>query len=154
MSYGSLRQRTQEAAQPAPPPDLGCYATGCPCRGTVSVEGGKFMCSAHAHINAEEWPRVTEKLRDHDWLIGLLGDMRTMDRRFEDWRGFAMQFWSGEDARCQPDPGEDCFAYQNRMRKELLFRCGVAAKPQIRLPQKPTTRGNAAAAACNYRAAA
>jgi len=144
MSYGSLRQRTQEAAQPAAA-DTGCYASHCPCLGSASVEGGKFMCAAHLNTQADAWPRITEKLHEHDWLIAFIGDMRRMERKYEDWRGFAAQFWTGQDERCQPDPAESFGAYEYRMRAELMYRAGVARMPSVRRPKPITKRGNAAA---------
>lgn len=144
MSYGNIKKRTQEAAQPVETIRQGCYASNCPCRGSISQEGGHFLCSAHAFIPADRWPGVTEKLRNHDWLIAFIDDIQRMDRMSEDWRRFAVQFWTNQDEACLPDVEEQAIPYQNRMRGELLYRCGLLKRPAVRLPQPITSRGNAA----------
>lgn len=147
MSYSSIRKQTHAAANP-PEFSNRCHASGCPCRGTISMEGGHFLCSAHAFIPADQWPRVTQKLREHEWLIAFIGDMQRMDRHCEDWRGFAVQFWHNQDDYCKPDSRENAIPYQNRMRAELLYRCGLVKRPAVRLPQPLIKRfGNAAQAA-------
>lgn len=144
MSYGNIRQRTHEAATP-PADEAGCSASGCPCRGSVSLDnGGRFLCSAHAFSFPDQWPRITEKLREHDWLIAFTDDIAKLNREHRDWRGFAVQFWSTEDAYCNPHERESAQAYGLRMRGELLYRCGLGKRPAPRLPQQIKRRGNAA----------
>jgi hypothetical protein len=143
----------RELAKQRPPqePDrnpVGCWASHCPCRGSVSLEGGKFLCSAHACVPSDKWPAVTEKLHQHSWLIELIDDIQRMDHerdaKLPDWRVYATKFWEGTDEHCIPDPKEDAIPYQNRLRGELLYRCGLAKRPSPRLPQIPKKRGNAA----------
>ena len=44
---------------------LMCAAERCPCRWTVDAGNGR-MCSAHAWVDASQWPRITERLLDAD----------------------------------------------------------------------------------------
>jgi hypothetical protein len=143
--YGSLRKRTHEAAHGDPAEETRCAASGCPCRGVVSLEGSRFLCTAHASIPADRWPMISERLRDHLWLIEFIGEMQKMDRQHGNWRDFARQFWQGTDDFCIPAKGENEVPYQNRMRGELLHRCGLTAKrPEPRLPQERAGKfGNA-----------
>lgn len=143
MSYGSMRKQLASSAQPAAPAFSNrCHAEGCPCRGTISVEGGKFCCAAHAFVPADRWPGVSEKLRDHDWLIGFIDDIKKMRGKCENWRTFAQMFWDGQDEFCLPHDRENFEPYENRMRGELLYRCGLSKRPAVRLPQEVTRRGN------------
>lgn len=144
----------RELAKQRPPSEpthnpTGCWASNCPCRGSISLEGGHFVCSAHSAVPSDKWPRLTEKLREHDWLIAFTDDIARMDRAPEkdapSWREFAMKFWEGQDDYCQPNPKEGALPYQLRMRSELLYRCGLSKRPAPRLPQIPKVRGNAAA---------
>lgn len=113
-----------------------CPANGCKLRATVRLEGGAFCCSAHAWLEPEDWSRATSRLGENDWLSGFIDEMQRMDQRSTDWRGFAMQFWENSDKFCQPDKQENAIPYQNRMRGELLYRCGlIPNRPQVRLPQ-------------------
>lgn len=126
-----------------------CEANGCPYRASISMEGGKWCCGAHAFRPSHEWPMITEGLRDHLWLIEFTDEIRTMWHRHGDWRGFAVQFWANADAVCQPHADEGCVPYMNRMRGELLHRCkAIPKRPALRLPQfsipADADQGNAA----------
>lgn len=139
--YGSLRKRMQPPPQPERDPSA-CVALGCPCRGSVSLEGGGFTCTAHSSVPADRWPMVTERLRDHLWLIEFIDTIAQMDRVIDknapSWRDFAQQFWTGTDDYCLPDDREGFVPYSNRMRGELLYRCGLMKnRPAPRLPQVP-----------------
>jgi hypothetical protein len=142
MSYGNIKRKTQEAAEPVS--TLRCYANNCPCIGSISVDGGRWCCPAHAFAISDEWPRITSKLREHDWLAAFISDVQRMDRLNEDWRGFASQFWASQDPPCVPHAQENAIPYANRMRGELMWRCGLSKRPQVRLPQPVKVRGNAA----------
>lgn len=140
MSYGKVRQQIVE--QKAPESDLRCHAHGCPCRGTISLEGGKFCCAGHALIPSDKWQAATRSLNDHRWLIEFTDEIREMEFAHQDWRGFSVQFWTNQDEYCIPDPLENAVPYRNRMRGELLHRCGLGKRPAPRLPQpvKPAGR--------------
>lgn len=145
--YGAIKQRTADAAQPVRD-ETRCYANGCPCRASMSLEGGKWMCGAHAFAAADAWPAITEKLCVNSWLVGFMNDLHRIDQTtgkdVPSWREYATKFWTGQDDYCIPHAKEDCLPYQNRMRGELLYRCGLAKRPAPRLAQEPKGRGNAA----------
>lgn len=138
--YGAIRKQIQQQ-QAEPAPDLSrCTANGCPGRATLSVEGGRWCCAAHAFAISDQWPVITERLLQNVWLIEFIDEIKRMRRNFGDWRGFAERFWEGQDESCAPDPKEEFQPYENRMRGELLFRAGVAKRPHVRLP-KPVKAG-------------
>lgn len=141
MSLSNFRKRNAEPQEPERDPSR-CIANGCPCRGSVSHDGSRFMCSAHADVPADRWPMLSERLRDHVWLIEFTDEMQKMDRQHGDWRGFALQFWANSDQECAPVEGENAIPYQLRMRSELMFRCGLMTKrPTPLLPQQQPAKG-------------
>lgn len=146
MSYATIKRRTEQAAAPAENVS-GCHASNCPRRGTISLGGDKFFCDAHAFSEADRWPRITESLRDHDWLIAFHDDLQRMVRACDpkqEWRSYAVQFWHDQEdgELLKPDPKEEAVPYMNRMRGELTYRCGLNKRPAIRLPQEIKGRGN------------
>ena len=147
MSYASLRERTKAAAA-MPEADQGpqmCMANNCPCRASLSIEGGKWLCTSHAFAPADKWPQISEGLRSHDWLIAFLCDIQRMDQANQDWRSFAEQFWDGQDDYCKPVAGEmkdgrriraeHAIPYFNRMKGELDYRLGLVKRPVPRIPE-------------------
>lgn len=119
-----------------------CFANNCPCRATTQLEQGRWMCTYHAFAVPEKWPAITEKLHSCSWLIAFIGDIHTMDTKHEEWRAFALQFWSGIDDFCMPDEVESAASYAYRMRGELAHRVGVSVKrPNVRRPQPIKARG-------------
>jgi hypothetical protein len=138
--YGAIRKQMHEPAKAEAVDVSRCYANGCPCRASMSVEGGRWVCVAHAFAVPDRWPALTEKLREFSWLLEFIDELKVMERRLEDWRGFAMQFWANSDTVCQPDPKENFTPYENRMRGELLYRVGQMKRPTVRLP-KPVKPG-------------
>lgn len=119
-----------------------CPAYGCKLRATVSVGGSGFCCGVHAFAEPEDWQLITRRLSENDWLVEFIDELQAMEHKHQNWRDFAMQFWVNSDAFCQPHPQEPAILYQNRMRGELLFRCGQLAKrPQVRLPKNVVPRG-------------
>jgi hypothetical protein len=145
MSLSSIRKRTHEAAPQEPEGPQRCEALGCPCLASVQIEGGRWLCSTHGFAVPEVWPRVTEKLREHEWLIQFTTDIQKMDRRNEEWREFAERFWDGQDDFCKPVAGEMvngrrtrcefAIPYFNRMKRELDYRVGLCQRPQPRIPE-------------------
>lgn len=141
MSFTKARSRSEDAPAQEKDPTK-CAAYGCKCRATVMTGGKDWACFAHAFAEMDDWQEITNRLLRHDWLLGLLSDLRKMDRNHQDWRGYAMQFWETEDKYCQPQPFENAVPYQNRMLLELLHRIGQSTKrPQPRNPAKPTAAG-------------
>jgi hypothetical protein len=122
-----------------------CQANHCPCIATVQIEGGRWCCSSHAFAVSDKWPAITEGLRNHDWLLGFIADIQRMDRKTEDWRAFAEQFWDGQDDYCKPVAGEmvngkrtkceHVIPYFNRMKRELDYRLGLCKRPAPRITE-------------------
>lgn len=136
MSYSQLRKQVQQAAPQEPEGPQMCMATGCPCLATLQIEGGRWCCTSHAFAVSDLWPRITEGLRGHDWLLAFTRDVQSMDRKHEDWRGFAEKFWDGQDDYCKPHPKEPMVAYFNRMKGELDYRLGLCKRPAPRIPEE------------------
>ena len=57
-----------------------CRAGGCSLLGSVSVGSttGPFLCGFHAYADPALWPSISRALRDHDWMLGLMSDLRGM----------------------------------------------------------------------------
>lgn len=141
MSTTAFRELANQKPQPEKDPTQ-CAAYGCRCRATVLTSGKDWACFAHAFAEVEDWQEITKRLHQHDWLLGLINDLRKMDRVHQDWRAYAMQFWLTEDRFCQPQAFENALPYQNRMLQELLYRIGQSPKrPQPRNPATPVAAG-------------
>jgi hypothetical protein len=136
MSYGSIRKRVHEVAQPEEQGPERCAASDCPCRATVQIGGARWCCSTHAYAPPERWPAITEGLRSHDWLIAFTSDILRMNRTNEAWRAYALRFWDGQDDYCKPDPREEAVPYFNRMKAELDYRLGLCKRPAPRIPEE------------------
>lgn len=137
MSFAP-RQKSESATAEKDPKQ--CAAYGCKCRASVKLSGG-WTCFAHAYADPEDWQRVTTLVREHSWLGEFIDEIRTMEAKAQNWRGFAMQFWESSDKFCQPEPRENVVPYENRMRSEFLYRIGQLPKrPQPRIPETSTPR--------------
>lgn len=142
-NYKSIKSKLAEQQQTNDVDVTRCEAYGCPCRATISVEGGRWTCVNHAFMVQDDWQNVTRKLNENKWLVDFIGDMQRMAAKHEDWRGFASMFWAGTDEHCMPDPKEADVPYQNRMRGELMWRAGAIAKrPAVRLPKPVKPSGS------------
>jgi hypothetical protein len=133
MSLMKARSRMANEAKAEEVDPTRCAAYGCKCRASVNNAGSGWACFAHAFAPVDDWQQITHRLHEVDWLLGLVDDMRRMDRLNQDWRGFAVQFWENHDRYCQPRPFESCTPYQNRMLLEVLYRIG-------QLPKRPVPR--------------
>jgi hypothetical protein len=139
-AFREIASRKQEPVESSPGK---CEAYGCPCRASVSVAGGRFACSAHVNAPVEKWQEITRHLNENKWLIEFIDEMRGMEAKFQDWRGFATQFWHGSDDFCKPLDQEEAAPYQYRMRGELLWRAGVQPKrPHPRIPAEVKASGH------------
>lgn len=141
MSTSAFRELSQQKQEPERDPSK-CSAYGCKVRASVNNAGAGWACFAHAFAEVDAWQKITHGLQEHEWLLGLVNEVRKMDRLHQDWRGFAVQFWANSDPFCQPQPFEECVPYQNRMLMELLFRIKQSPKrPQPRKPATPKPSG-------------
>ena len=119
-----------------------CAAPGCPCRASVSIAGGKWLCSAHAFGPADRWASITAGLGEHAWLRDFMTDLKAERMaRDAEWRTYATRFWQGVDDRMLPHPKEHLDPYLYRLHLELLHRVGARIKPaDVRLPAAPAVR--------------
>ncbi len=138
--------RSKKAA-PAPQDDgpqiTRCAATGCPCRATISLEGGRWHCATHAFAMPSDWPLLTERLRDNNWLLTFI-DMLLVDpnKKPEDWFGIATAFWAA-DPFGAPREFETRRGYEYRMREELRWRLAGEKGPRPEPKDKRTQRAKA-----------
>lgn len=137
MKFAAAKREEQRPEQD----ERRCAADGCKCRSSVKLGGG-WTCFVHAHAEPEDWQAITYRMNEHSWLGEFIDEIKRMDAKSQDWRGFAMQFWENSDPYCQPDPRENAVPYENRMRSEFLYRIGQLAKrPAPRLPETKHNRG-------------
>lgn len=139
--YRNFQKRGQETEAPERD-ESRCSANGCPCRASVSLGGGKWLCSFHAFGPADRWATITGELRNHSWLMDFMSDLRadamTLDRN---WREYATKFWQGSDDAQMPVDREQRDAYLYRMHQELMHRVGARSKPgEVHLPKPPQGR--------------
>jgi hypothetical protein len=140
VSFADIRRKTHEAANGSDrSDDTKCAALSCPCRASVKLESMGWACSTHAWAHAHLWPATTDALLTHRWLIDFIDQIgrieRMRDPKQPDWRSHATAFWKGVDDFCLPHEHEGFMSYQNRMRSELAYRCGVLGRPHPRLPR-------------------
>jgi len=158
MSLMKARARTTEEPKQDEQDQSKCKAYGCPCRATVNLAGSGWACYAHAFAAADSWPDITRGLRSHDWILGLVAQIRSMERAYEvplpkgqthpSWREFAMRFWADSDPYCQPRPFESATPYCDRMLYELLHRIGLRkTRPEPREAAKTKPAGRFASSA-------
>ena len=58
-----------------------CTAYGCPLRGSVDVGNtGRYQCHCHAHATIERWPAITQAIRQHDWMLRIIRDVKAATR--------------------------------------------------------------------------
>ena len=93
----ALAVKTQQAPVDERPH---CPAHGCPCYPSIDIGGAGFMCSFHAAAKStEQWPHVTQMLREHDWLRDFITTLMRDTKLVQDkaWRKFSAEFWQGAD---------------------------------------------------------
>lgn len=152
MSFARSK-KSAPAPQDDGPEVTRCHAIGCPCRGSVRVEGGRWTCGTHAFSAPDDWPRLTEGLLEHRWLLDFIDGLLTKPPSREpepDWRGLAVAFWSA-DPFGAPRGFETRRGYEYRMREELRWRLagqrGTRPEPKDKRPAAARTGGNVAAMA-------
>ena len=154
MSFA--RQKKNHVAEQADTPSTRCHANGCPCRGAVSLEGSRWFCSSHAFALPDEWPRITEGLRQNDWLLHFIDMLLTDPRKKpEDWRGIATAFWEA-DPFGAPRDFETRRGYEYRMREELRWRLSGqrGTRPEPKDKGQQAARGGNVVAMAGYARAA
>lgn len=115
-----------------------CPANGCPCRASVSIGGAPSACSFHAHAESRKWPQISAGLRDHDWLIGFIRDLRP-ETMYREWRDYATKFWQDAEPAMVPTADESREMYLYRLHLSLGFR--VHARDKAPGPLIPAGKG-------------
>lgn len=123
-----------------------CGAYGCPLPGSVNMGSG-WLCHCHGWMDTSSWQSITRAINDHDWLVGLLGDIQRLyvqGDQDKPWLRMAREFWV-DDPTMQPTEREagHFSDYVWRMRKELEFRVGARRKaptPWVPPPLHPTRK--------------
>lgn len=123
-----------------------CHADNCPCRGTVSLGGGPFLCAYHGWADGRDWARITAALHQHAWFLEFIAEATRLhlypDRKGRYWEARAREFWA-EQPDMQPTPHECAHwpEYLQRLRHELGFRVG--ARKDRQEPKTPRERAPA-----------
>lgn len=150
IKTGFTRFKTQPQTQPeAERNPLQCVAHGCPLIGTVSLGStGRYTCHCHTWVEADQWPSISHGIRNHDWLVSLIVQIRRTVKTAE-WHELAIRFWSGQDEHMLPTESEKQRKehYLLRLTHELEYRVGARKRRPVPLEPKPlTVRGVAVGA--------
>ena len=138
MSYASAKQRYAEKTTgfEDQPVSHNCFANGCPMAGGIST-GGRWVCAYHNQAPSEEWPRVTEALRDAEHVRVAINEVMKIDMISwgakvngypPKWQEFAALFDNYPEL--QPTEHEKIrkTKYEYRLRNELAIRAGLAKR--------------------------
>lgn len=138
MSYTQAKQRYSEKTTDTfeGPNNHDCFANGCPMAGGIST-GGNWVCAYHHQAPSEEWPRVTQALRDAETIRLAIGEVMKIDmiswgaslRGYPPkWQEFAALF--DYEPELQPNEHEKIrkTKYEYRLRNELAIRAGLAKR--------------------------
>jgi hypothetical protein len=138
MSYAQAKQRYAEKS--TFPEEQGtsrnCHANGCPMAGGIST-GGNWVCAYHHQAVAEDWPRVTEALRDSQDIRVAINEIMKIDMISwgvpingypAKWQEFEMLF--SRKPALQPTETEKGrkTKYEYRLRHELAVASGLARR--------------------------
>ena len=117
-----------------------CTAYGCPLRGSVDVGNtGRFQCHCHAHASIERWPAITQAIRQHDWMLRIIRDVKAAGSRDLQWRKVAMLAWAVEPEMV-PHTDESQALYVARLLQDFEYRVGAREHkpgPQVRQRTMP-----------------
>jgi hypothetical protein len=138
MSYAQAKQRYAEKSTFPEEQASGhnCHANGCPMGGGIST-GGHWVCSYHHQAAPEDWPRVTEALRDsHDIRLAINEIMKidmiswgvSIKGYPPRWQEFEMLF--DQKPALQPNANDKLrkTKYEYRLRNELAIVAGLARR--------------------------
>jgi hypothetical protein len=125
-----------------------CPAHGCPLQGSLDLSGsGRFLCSAHAGQEMSRWQGITQRIREHQWLIDHMVDLRRPAVQSR-WRPLAEAFWrNSEPELMQPKAFECRETFLYRLHLELLHRVGARdERPEPMVPHGQEQRETSIAA--------
>ena len=137
MSFVKARQRTEVSA-PAQEHSNKCAANGCPLVGSISSNGGRYVCSFHHAAEGEKWPRVTESMLQNEKILMAIsevirmGDMDWVKGKWE----LMHRYFDGEP-HLQPTIAEREHRrwYEYRLNGWVMYLTGLAKnKPVAREP--------------------
>ena len=113
-----------------------CLANGCPLKGTISPNGGQWMCSFHFKTDSSQWPQMTEAIRNNEAIFGLLDDLRKISEI--DWtatvngRPPQREMYLGlfdDQPELKPGPAEKKIHYEYRL-MDYIAKLGSGKKAQ------------------------
>ena len=113
-----------------------CFANGCPMAGGIST-GGHWVCAYHHQAQSEDWPRVTQALRESESIRLAITEVMKIDMITwgapvngypPKWQEFAALF--DDEPELQPAEHEKIrkTKYEYRLRNELAIRAGLAKR--------------------------
>jgi len=113
-----------------------CFANGCPQRGSIDLGGsGRYLCACHAMVPSEQWPAVTQAIRQHGWMLDIIRNVKAAGSRDIQWRKAAMLAWT--EPEMVPDKDETQALYVARLLQDFEYRVGArSTKPEPMLAQR------------------
>jgi len=137
MSYVTAKRKYHDTTEVADEPtNHNCFANGCPMAGGIST-GGNWVCAYHHQATSDQWPRVTEALRDAENVRLAINEVMKIDMISwgsavngypPKWQEFAALFDHKPDL--QPTEHEKIrkTKYEYRLRNELAILAGLAKR--------------------------
>lgn len=137
MSYQSVKRKYHETSvDEDAPTSHNCHANGCPMAGGIST-GGNWVCAYHHQASPEDWPRVTEALRDSQDIRVAINEIMKIDMISwgvsikgypPRWQEFEILF--DRKPALQPTESEKSrkTKYEYRLRNELAVVSGLARR--------------------------
>jgi hypothetical protein len=139
MSYNTAKRKYHDSTESdghEGPNNHDCFANGCPMAGGIST-GGNWVCAYHHQATSDQWPRVTEALRDCEKIRLAINEVMQIDMISwgamingypAKWQEFAALF--DNEPELQPTEHEKIrkTKYEYRLRNELAIRAGLAKR--------------------------
>ena len=137
MSYVTAKRKYHDTTEVADEQvNHNCFANGCPMAGGIST-GGNWVCAYHHQATSDQWPRVTEALRDAEAIRLAITEVMKIDMISwgansggypPKWQEFAALF--DDYPELQPTEHEKIrkTKYEYRLRNELAIRAGLAKR--------------------------
>ena len=136
MALNNFTKFNKTEAVDDSPNTLDCYANGCPMAGGIST-GGRWVCAYHHQGQSEDWPRVTQALRECENVRLAITEVMKIDMISwgasvngypAKWQEFAVLF--DDYPELQPTEHEKIrkTKYEYRLRNELAINAGLARR--------------------------
>lgn len=142
MSFGKTYRKEIEQEHSS-----NCAAHGCQMRGTMSRDGGKYLCFCHYECeDAALWPEISRRISDERFLRAAIKEVTSIDEASWSngyWEMMAKYFDSEPSMRPTGDEKKKHEWYVYRLRDELKYRCDLIFKrPMPRESVNPSKKGN------------